>query len=97
MLDVAGCDIPLIYEILVTKFCRWQTIGEWQVAAKDKALRLQHVAGFVRFMIPSTTLDFEYVDLRLGIFWGLDFESAQGYISRCKSGDIPGAVRLRGV
>lgn len=32
MLGVAGCHDPFMYEILVTKFCRWPNIGEWQVA-----------------------------------------------------------------
>ena len=34
----------------VTKFWRWQNIGESQVAAQDKALWLQYLPDFVTFM-----------------------------------------------
>ena len=29
-----------------TKFCRWQNIGEWHVAAQDKVLWLQYLPDF---------------------------------------------------
>ena len=59
---MADRDKLWIYEIPVaSKFGRWQNIGEWQVAAQDKAVRLQHVAGFVRYMIPSTPRGLKWV------------------------------------
>ena len=39
-----------LWDAPVTKFCRWQNIGEWQVAAQDKALWLQYLPDFVTFM-----------------------------------------------
>ena len=39
-----------LWDAPVTKFCRWQNIGEWQVAARDKALWLQYLPDFVTFV-----------------------------------------------
>ena len=39
-----------LWETPVTKFCRWQNIGEWELAAQDKALWLQYTEDFVSFM-----------------------------------------------
>ena len=39
-----------LWDAPVTKFCRWQNFGEWQVAAQDKALWLQYLPDFVTFM-----------------------------------------------
>ena len=38
-----------LWDAPVTKFCRWQNIREWQVAAQDKALWLQYLPDFVTF------------------------------------------------
>ena len=39
-----------LWDAPVTKFCRWQNIGEWQVAAQDKVLWLQYLPDFITFM-----------------------------------------------
>ena len=38
-----------LWDARVTKFCRWQNIGEWQVAAQDKVLWLQYLPDFITF------------------------------------------------
>ena len=39
-----------LWDAPVTKFCRWQNIEEWQVAAQDKVLWLQYLPDFITFM-----------------------------------------------
>ena len=39
-----------LWEAPVTKFYSWQNIGEWELAAQDKALWLQYTEDFVSFM-----------------------------------------------
>ena len=39
-------EVAVLWDAPVTKFCRWQNIGEWQV----KALWLQYLPDFVTFM-----------------------------------------------
>ena len=39
-----------LWDAPATKFCRYQTIGWWQVAGQDKALWLQYLRDYVTFM-----------------------------------------------
>ena len=48
-MECSGCRRGRSFDLWdapVTKFCRWQNIGEWQVAAQDKALWLQYLPDF---------------------------------------------------
>ena len=39
-----------LWETFVAKFCRWQNIGQWEFAARDKARWLQYTQDFINFM-----------------------------------------------